>query len=59
MVAKPFAGQVERFVRATESIAMDIRVIAISAKQIAVNTAVAAGTMENPQRKLRHPSDHE
>lgn len=59
MVTKPFAGQIERFIRATESIAMDIRIIAIASKQIATNTAVAAGTMEAPERPLRHPSARE
>ena len=59
MVAKPFAGQIERFVRATEAIALNVQIIAISSKQIARNTAVTAGIMEPPQTKLRHPSDHE
>lgn len=59
MVAKPFAGQIERFVRATEVIAMNVQIIAISSKQIARNTAVQAGVMAPPESKLRHPSDHE
>jgi hypothetical protein len=59
IVAKPFAGQIERFVKATESIAVDLRIIAIASKQIATNTAVSAGTMDPPERPLRHPSARE
>jgi hypothetical protein len=55
MVVKPFAAQIERFVRATEAIALNSQIIAISVKQIARNTAVQAGVMEEPSQKIRYP----
>jgi hypothetical protein len=55
MMVKPFAGQIERFVRATEAIALNSQIIAISMKQIARNTAVQAGVMETPREKIRYP----
>jgi hypothetical protein len=45
----------ERAVLALERIAMNTQALNISAKQIARNSAVIAGTMEAPQHKLPYP----
>ena len=45
----------ERAVLALERIAMNTQALNISAKQIAKNSAVLAGTMEPPSRKLPYP----
>jgi len=45
----------ERAVVALERIAINTQSLNISAKQIAKNSAVMAGTMETPERKLPYP----
>jgi hypothetical protein len=45
----------ERAVIALERIAVNTQGLQISAKQIAKNSAVMAGTMDPPPRKLPHP----
>lgn len=45
----------ERAVLALERIAMNTQALNISAKQIAKNSAVIAGTMEPPHKKLPYP----
>ncbi len=58
-MVKPFSAQIERFVRSVEAISLNLQVIAVSAKQIARNTAVSAGEMERREHPLRHPGDRE
>ena len=45
----------ERAVIALERIAVNTQALNISAKQIARNSAVLAGTMDEPPRKLPYP----
>jgi hypothetical protein len=45
----------ERAVLALERIAVNTQALNISAKQIARNTAVQAGTMEEPHKRLPYP----
>jgi hypothetical protein len=53
---KPGTGKLlERAVVALERIAMNTQALNISAKQIAKNTAVAAGTMDHPSKPLPYP----
>jgi hypothetical protein len=51
------APLLERAVLALERIAVNTQALQISAKQIAKNTAIAAGEMEPRTAKLRNPDD--